>query len=187
MQENDDEASGTIRRIALITYGKSYGVAFCDFVLITAQVGSSIAFAEFITKSFSDVLHVDSVWIACAMAPILIAVCILKSYRKFGIFRHVRKFHFLILLHHGFDFWFRHDGTSLSKDGLCLEKQWRHFYILGLVIFALRLNRVHVDRTILTERVTKQYGRILDYAISIAAIIYIAIATLCYAFLGTLH
>ena len=185
MQENDDEASGTIRRIALVTYGKSYGVAFCDFVLITAQVGSSIAFAEFITKSFSDVLHVDSVWIACAMAPILIVVCILKSTESleylgmFGNF--IFLFSFIMVLIFGF-------GTTelhFQKMDIVSKSSGDISTYLGLVIFALAAQSecMSIERFLPSE-LQKQYGRILDYAISIAAIIYIAIATLCYAFFG---
>merc|ERR1711988_1901895 len=57
---------------------------------------------------------------------------------------------------------------------------------LGLVIFALAAQSecMSIERFLPSE-LQNQYGRILDYAISIAAIIYIAIATLCYAFFGS--
>ena len=180
-----DEDSGTIRRIASVTYGKTYGVAFCDFVLITAQVGSSIAFAEFITKSWSDVLHVDSVWIAGAIAPILIVVCVLKSTESleylgmFGNF--IFLFSFIMVLVFGFG---TTEGHFQKMNAVSTSSGDISTY-LGLVIFALAAQSecMSIER-FLPNELQNQYGRILDIAISIAAIIYIAIATLCYAFFG---
>lgn len=180
----EDDADGSIRRIAKFTYG-TYGVVFCDFVLVSAQIGSAIAFAEFITKSWSDVLHVDSAWIAMVIAPVLIAVCVLKSMESLeylGLFGNLTfLFSFIIVLVFGFG---TTQGHFQSIDVVSTDMGDVSTFF-GLVIFALAAQSecMSIERFLPSE-LQNQYGRILDIAISMAAIIYIAIASLCYAFFG---
>ena len=59
---------GTIRRIAAATFGP-LGVAFSDFILITAQLSAAAAFVEFIGSAWANVLGVGLGEVWCHPPP----------------------------------------------------------------------------------------------------------------------
>lgn len=167
--EKEDDGDGSIRRIAKYTYG-SWGVVVSDIILVTSQVGSAIAFAEFIITSWSDVLGVHVIWPAIVVAPILIFLSLLKStasldHCTFVIFvvvilplaytlllvdsRNDREFNISRVVHLPVRIWIRYNKGYVSTHGNHEQALERSQFCVGSVPFCSRCaERVYEHRKI---------------------------------------
>ena len=103
-----DEGEVTIREVAFVTFGKR-GMYFSDFVVISAQVFSVVAFVAFISQSLASVFntvdaHMETVvdsstgtrdWTLVGLLPVLAFLCALKSTASLELLASAGNFVFL--------------------------------------------------------------------------------------------
>lgn len=178
------EGEGTIRKIAEFCYG-ARGVLFADFVLLSAQIGAAVAFAEFIVSAWSDVLNAHRVYPAIIISPVLVLLSLLKSTASLEPVAFVGNFIFLFsfIAVIVFGFGTTHgDFQSVEAENVSASSLSS---FLGLTLFALAAQSECMSiEKFLPKKVQLQYCRVLDISLTIAVCIYIAIGMLCYAFFG---